>query len=272
MNRFPFYIGWSADVPPKALQRARAFLLLACCLFGVGGAWLALAQGEFSNAVFEYGQATELEGVLVTRPAPALKVAVGDAGSETYQRVLLVGYGKFGATGILQTVAEREGFDLDGRRVKVRGSLLYRDGKALLELSEGDAAFLEIGQPRSLSSSRELYGETSLSGEILDAKCYFGVMKPGEGKPHRSCAVRCLSGGIPPVMKARLADGRLEYVLLVGPNGEQITDRLLDFVAEPVSLCGRAERLDDWWVLYVDLNQGVRRLGLSYPADIPMCR
>ena len=28
--------------------------------------------------------------------------------------------------------------------------------------------------------------------------CFLGVMKPGRSKPHRACAVRCISGGIPP--------------------------------------------------------------------------
>ena len=40
-----------------------------------------------------------------------------------------------------------------------------------------------------------------VKGEIVDPKCFFGVMKPGEGKPHKDCAIRCILGGIPPVLK-----------------------------------------------------------------------
>ena len=39
----------------------------------------------------------------------------------------------------------------------------------------------------------------TLIGEIVDSKRYLGVMNPGNGKVHRDCAVRCLSGGIPPI-------------------------------------------------------------------------
>lgn len=39
----------------------------------------------------------------------------------------------------------------------------------------------------------------TLEDEIIDPKCYFGVI-PGKGKIHRSCAIRCISDGIPPVL------------------------------------------------------------------------
>jgi hypothetical protein len=29
---------------------------------------------------------------------------------------------------------------------------------------------------------------------------HLGVIKPGEGAPHRNCAVRCLSGAVPPMV------------------------------------------------------------------------
>jgi hypothetical protein len=28
----------------------------------------------------------------------------------------------------------------------------------------------------------------TLTGEIVDSKCYLGVMNPGQGKVHRDCA------------------------------------------------------------------------------------
>jgi hypothetical protein len=40
-------------------------------------------------------------------------------------------------------------------------------------------------------------GERILIGEIVDTKCFLGVMNPGEGKVPRECAALCLSGGIP---------------------------------------------------------------------------
>ena len=58
-------------------------------------------------------------------------------------------------------------------------------------------------------------GEHTLRGEIVDIKCYLGVMKPAHGKPHRSCAARCISGGIPPVLMVKDRDGDTNYLLLV---------------------------------------------------------
>jgi len=33
---------------------------------------------------------------------------------------------------------------------------------------------------------KEMISKMTLQGEIIDPKCYFGVMKPGKGKIHRS--------------------------------------------------------------------------------------
>jgi hypothetical protein len=77
-------------------------------------------------------------------------------------------------------------------------------------------------------------GEVQLTGEIVDSKCYFGVMNPGNGKVHRDCAARCISGGIPPALLVRDAEGRSDTVLLAKWNRE-----LLKHIAEPVTLRGR---------------------------------
>jgi hypothetical protein len=98
-----------------------------------------------------------------------------------------------------------------------------------------------------------------LAGEIVDSKCFFGVMNPGELKPHRACAVRCISGGIPPVLCVRDAAGRACYFWLVGPEGEPIGRALLDFVAEPVLVEGEVRRRGEELVLYTD-PRGVRRI------------
>jgi hypothetical protein len=56
----------------------------------------------------------------------------------------------------------------------------------------------------------------NLRGEIVDTKCYLGVMTPGEDKVHRGCAVRCISRGVPPAFLVRdaSADSR---ILSFGP-------------------------------------------------------
>ena len=65
-------------------------------------------------------------------------------------------------------------------------------------------------------------------------------MNPGEGKVHRDCAVRCISGGIPPALRA---GGKL--YLLAGVNPRDI----LHMVAEPLTVAGRLARSGDTLIL-----------------------
>ncbi len=80
-------------------------------------------------------------------------------------------------------------------------------------------------------------------------------MKPGQGKAHRDCAVRCISGGAPPafvVRSAGAAGERTLILLLVGADGGSIANRILDLVAEPVEIEGEVSRLGDQLVLSTD--------------------
>ena len=85
-------------------------------------------------------------------------------------------------------------------------------------------------------------GRQTLTGEVVDSKCFFGAMNPGQSAPHRACAIRCISGGIPPVLLVRLPNGTATYFLLVSANGKPVNRQVLDFVAEPVQITGEVER------------------------------
>jgi hypothetical protein len=88
-------------------------------------------------------------------------------------------------------------------------------------------------------------GEVQLTGEIVDSKCYFGVMNPGAGKVHRDCAVRCISGGIPPAFLVRDGSGKTVTILLA--NWKRA---LLEHIAEPVTIRGRLSRAAGRLTLY----------------------
>ena len=93
-------------------------------------------------------------------------------------------------------------------------------------------------------------GTVTLTGEIVDSKCYLGVMNPGQGKVHRDCAARCLSGGIPPIFIT--TDGR-EQFLLVGLDGRALgRDALREFVAESITIQGRVLARGDSQLLEID--------------------
>jgi hypothetical protein len=90
----------------------------------------------------------------------------------------------------------------------------------------------------------------AVTGEIVDSKCYLGVMNPGQGKVHRDCAARCISGGIPPFFVT--SDGR-EQFLLVGLDGRALrSDALREFIAEPIQIQGERLRTGSTQLLKVD--------------------
>jgi hypothetical protein len=90
----------------------------------------------------------------------------------------------------------------------------------------------------------------TLSGEIVDSKCYLGVMNPGQGKVHRDCAARCLSGGIPPIFIT--TDGR-QQLLLVGRDGRALgRDALREFIAEPIQVDGELVQRGSTQLLKID--------------------
>jgi hypothetical protein len=95
-------------------------------------------------------------------------------------------------------------------------------------------------------------GRQTLVGEIVDSKCFLGVMNPGQLTPHRACAIRCISGGVPPVLLVRQKDGPATYLLLVSSEGKPVNQQVLDLVAELVEITGEVERQGDLLILRAD--------------------
>lgn len=247
-----FYIGYQPHAPRALGRRARiaaaALLLVAVSV----AATLALAHSRLTPAVFEFGETRRLEGVVVERPYPTLVVErPGMAGDhEAFSRYLLVGPGKHGAGELVA--------GYDAKRVRLSGTLVYRDGRTMIEVEPGSIEPVEAATAAPMLATESL-GRFTLTGEIVDSKCYLGVMNPGEGKPHRDCAVRCISGGAPPLFVARDAGGRRAQLLLVGPSGEPLNHEVLDFVAEPVEVTGDVIRAGDALVLHANVRT-IRRL------------
>jgi len=252
-----FYIGWMPAAPASFVKHTRKVLVALFLLVIAVGAIVASSQKQFSTAVFEYGQLTEVKGIYLQTPVPSIKVITQKDlfGHSTYLTMPLVGYGKFGAEGIISEIEKEKQLSLDKKQVVVKGTLLYSDGKTLLQVDKHDDPFISISNtiaPAAIQSIETDLGHIKLRGEILDPKCYFGVMKPGHGKPHRDCAIRCLLGGMSPVFYTRNERGAATYYLVLGPNGEKINEQLKDFVADPVELQANAKQFDDWVVLYVE--------------------
>ncbi|GAB3642541.1 hypothetical protein [Spirosoma arcticum] len=270
-----FYIGWQDKAPPLYARAVRWAIGLLIVLVPAVAALLVWQQRGFSEAVFEYGQLTTLEGQLIRQPVPFLRVPVKNAAPDAplFERILLIGYGKHGADATLHQWEQRYG-SLAGKTLKIRGTLIYHEGHAALELSEETDALRTVATPAQSPAAPVVssLGQAVLQGEITDPKCFLGVMKPGDGRPHRSCAVRCIAGGIPPLLWVRNGTGRENGYLLVGPNGEPINEQILNDVGRGVRVEGRLEKADNWLILYVDGPVGVARLRADVVAQIAMCR
>jgi hypothetical protein len=102
------------------------------------------------------------------------------------------------------------------------------------------------------ASNVEILGHAIFTGEIVDSKCYLGVMNPGRLEVHRACAKRCIAGGIPPMLAAHGDNGQEAHVLLVKADGSPFGDAILPLVGETVTLEGRLERRDGLYYLYTE--------------------
>ncbi len=244
-----FYIGWQAGMPARNKTALRILLWPVVVLLTVLTLLVVWFQKPFNNYQFALGNVEEITGTYFDVPIPLLEADPSDLPQGASNAILLVGYGKSGAEGIIKAIEKEKG-SLNGKKVSLRGTLIHGDGKALLELTEKERSLVEIHTDPAVPAPLPApVKPIALSGEILDPKCYFGVMKPGEGKIHKSCAIRCISGGIPPVFRAG-KKGNYQYYILLGKNGKKINKAILPLVAEQIDLSGTTTTLHGWNMLY----------------------
>ncbi len=242
-----FYTGYLPTAPPGIARRVRQAALLLFALTLLISLAMVFGQKGFSSAIYEFLEYREFEGVVREEPYPTLALKrPGRAGEDETSRVYLVGQGKVGA--------DVDVAGLDGKRVKLRGSLLYQEDQTMIEVVTGSVEPLgvETGSATTMSSRETSLGRQTLQGRIIDSKCYLGIMKPGSTKPHRACAALCIAGGIPPLFLLSDQDGATAYLMLVGAEGESVNREVLSFVDEPLEISGEVARLDDLWILKAD--------------------
>jgi hypothetical protein len=242
-----FYIGWEAKAAPgisKTVRKAVVILLALALLVPVV---LAVSQRMIGASVFEWGNHKTFTGILQTTPYPHLLVPrPGNAnGLPSYSTYYLVAPWKFG-------LAREAIAPLDGKSVTLKGTLIYRGNQTMIETKpERIQPHENAAAPAAVPQAIAL-GKQTLVGEIVDSKCYLGVMNPGQLTPHRACAIRCISGGVPPVLLVRQRDGPAIYLLLVSADGKPVNKRVLEMVAEPVEITGEVERQGDLLILRAD--------------------
>lgn len=261
-----FYIGYLPKAPAEYRNFVRlvVFAILVVMYFTI--IIVVTNQQKFSTGIFERNKLTELEGVLMLQPFPAIKTLYGKDlyGNPVVKTIPLVNYGKFGAEPVINSVVANNTSDLNKLWIKVRGKLIYNKGITILELSEKEKSVLEVktaskNQLDGIATSKiKDHGGSTFYGQIIDPKCYFGVMKPGEGKPHSDCAIRCIAGGIQPMLMIRNEKGQETFFILLDTSGMPVNSRVLSYVGMPVEVSGKITKVDDWLILKTDPSSGIK--------------
>jgi len=243
-----FYIGYESTMPPRMARRVRGAALVLLLAAAAIPLLLLAVQGRFASGRFEFGTTRTIEGRLVEFPYPALDVSAAGAAPAFYW---LVGPGKHGAAALVR--------GLDGRAVRVRGTLIERDGDAMLQIEDHSVETTRAAEtPTPFVPVR--IRTVTVSGELVDSKCHLGVMKPGDGPLHRDCAVRCLLGAVPPMVVVRGGSGTPRRLAFVDERGRPFFSDFSSLAGRPIAIRGTL------------LRQGARLFLSASAADIELLR
>lgn len=236
-----FFIGW-LPAPVRYIQFLRPIILAGLFAFLGIGLLLPSSQQSPGTAQWYEGDEVTLAGTVDLLPYAVLRVKDEALGNKT---VFVVEMGKHGAHARLAAYQHQS--------VSLRGTLLHRDERWMLELAEEPDAIQTKPslQPISRPVVHSL-GTQTLRGEIVDSKCYLGAMKPGGGKTHKACAVLCLKGGIPPTFVTKDEQQRETYYLLTSTDGTPLSTDCYPFVGDRIEVKGQVEQHGDLKLLRLD--------------------
>jgi len=268
-----FYIGYLEKAPNGVAAHIKK-VVLGLVVLVLFLAWLLASQQRgFAGSTYEFAEETTIRGFLTGFPIPELVIYHGTSNGKHLNQVIpLVEFGKKGGDALVGD---------QSKWVELSGNLIFFEGKSLLEIKD-PSTIKEIEVPSNVPDDWSLDWTSEADfdsppidtflGEIIDAKCYFGVMKPGHGKPHRSCAIRCISGGIPAVLKVRDKLDRIDYhlIYMMEGSGKDLAAR----IGETVEVNGTLSQHGDWSIVEIDNNQSVTPLSLSvtdYSSQLTMC-
>ncbi|MEP7309118.1 MAG: hypothetical protein ABJA98_26735 [Acidobacteriota bacterium] len=241
-----FFVGYAPPMPPRlARYVSRVVIGLACGVL----AWavtLGAGHAPLEGGTFEFGHPQRFAGTLVERPYPALRSDGAEHSATPW--LLLVAPGKHGADALVR--------GLDGRHVTLAGTRVRRGAHTMIEVDPASLV-ADDGSASSLTAAAiqaQSFGDhpVKVRGEIVDSKCFLGVMVPGSGKTHKDCASLCLRGGIPPALYVQDRAGQSALLLVTGASGEPIGARALQVAGEAIDMTGIIEQQGGWLVLRTD--------------------
>lgn len=244
MAEEPFFVGWS----PELARPTRRFLLTAGAGLAVGAGAVGLGLGAAAPhpgpGLWDQGKKVAVTGTIY--PGPYLHLLTEDLG-DGLRTVLLVGAGK-------DRVTVRPALTFTG--AAVTGTLIERGEHAMMAV---DGVYPDPAPGRVLPGPEKDLGDAVMTGEILDAKCWFGAMRPGHGKTHKACAALCATGGLPLAFceTGRCSDGKAA-LLLLNERGQAFGREILPLVADPVMVRGRIVEVAGLRQVRVKLSDIVR--------------
>ncbi|HTS88505.1 MAG TPA: hypothetical protein VMG41_08445 [Gemmatimonadales bacterium] len=234
IDRDAFYVGYHPMAPEPVARRTRIIVAALAALVVATAVVLALSMRPAGPGIFEYGHPRTYRGVVSEFPYPSLLVPGHSPADrdEAYTRYLLVAQGKHGGGPLVR--------GMDGRWVDLAGTRIARpDGEMLEIVPDG----VRLAADSVSTASRylppiEQLGRETLSGEIVDSKCWLGVMKPATGNVHRGCGARCVHGGIPPFLMTTGPEGAVQHYLLTDAQGRAAPAWFAGLVSRRVTLTG----------------------------------
>lgn len=255
-ERDPFYVGY---LPlPKSIKRFIVPWLVGNLVLALGiAAVIASQHREPGDGVWETSKPITLHGWIEIDPYVILKT--------NEQAYILVEQGKVGAGDRVKAAHVHAGW------AKVTGYLVRRDGRHVLELDGSRSKpIVQVSEPPphiggihddvfDPEAPAADLGTHTLRGEIVDPKCYLGVMQPGDGKTHKVCATLCIKGGIPPMLLVRDKTGDTAAYLLTDAEGKAFPESHHEYIADPIEITGLVLRDGDLLILRADLDS-IRRL------------
>ena len=244
-----FFIGWDPESGRRSQRHSLVMFSVLAVLILSLTAVSVIFQENIGSGTFDYGNIREFEGVFIARPVPMLITSQPVEGDTVF---FLVNEWKYGVD---PEVAAAH----DMKAVKISGTLIRNGRQSMIEVAKNGivTSNTKIASHEVLDrlNPSESTNRVELQGEIVDSKCWLGVMNPGIRKTHRACAMLCIKGGIPPILVGRRQSDstdpspQSEFFI-----GNPVNEQILDFVAFPVQLSGTLSRIAGRNFVYVDVE------------------
>jgi nitrite reductase/ring-hydroxylating ferredoxin subunit len=247
-----FFNGWLGALDVNTKNAVKRFVFPAMLIGFIFLFSFTLSQKKIANSAYVFNEVAEYTGVVSNIPFPHILFTKGKDifGNPIHEVLPLVNAWKFGADALITNWNKTN----ENGVATIQGTIIIRDSVKAMELTNKENSFLASkSQSINIKPVIEKLGAVTIKGEIIDPKCYLGAMNPGEGKPHRSCAIRCISGGIMPMI-TYTENNQKKYAVLLGENGEKINKQVLDFVAEPIEITGVLYKYENWNYVYFNPN------------------